>query len=267
MRERGREARRPEGRKSAAAPPWPTAKARRRNPLERYGAPFSKPTARGDRGGRGELESNRCAAGEGPEQPAPWPTAENSSNVCSRGAREPRLARQKDEERAGGEGKLTNARKRGEKAPIGGTTRGDACCSGRTRGNRGEEREWGRKSRARARGLFKNFQGAGEGEGIVGAGSGRGGFSREREREVGAVGEGEADRRARPISGREREGEGRGPAGPGSRGRKGARRGARPKGRKEGRGEIPFPFSNKFSMHFLIGFLIKLIFVFKTFIT
>jgi len=77
-------------------------------------ARFSNPIAHGDRGGRSEPAHDLYTAGERSERHTPWPAAMELSGERGQGARKPRNAREKDEERAGEKGKLTSAMKTGE---------------------------------------------------------------------------------------------------------------------------------------------------------
>jgi len=104
MRERKGEARPPEGRRGTAAPPLPAMGGRRSRPPAHYRAPFHELIAPGERGSKGESNLGPCAAGEGPERAAPWPAAMNPSGERGQGTRKPQFAREKDGERARGEG-------------------------------------------------------------------------------------------------------------------------------------------------------------------
>ena len=114
LRERGRGWRAAGGEEGGGGLHGRGEQGRRRNPIGRYGARFSTPKTPGE--GEGQRDSNQalCAAGGRPKRPAPWPAATNYSGERGRGARVPRIARQKDGEGAGKETKLTTARIRSE---------------------------------------------------------------------------------------------------------------------------------------------------------
>jgi len=152
----------------------------------------------------------------------------NSSGERGQGARKPQFALGKDEERAGGEGKLTNAAKRlqseGRRAVVQGEFR-RAPARSRTRTEPGREGKWGRE-RWLARGaLQKRPRRGGRREGSWGSGGLAAGRLLPRERE-----EGRGRLKAMMLTGGpglsagEREGR-REPGGPWPR-----------KGRKRGRG-------------------------------